>query len=487
MKKKVLLINPSVSKIKHLTPKDLPLALLYVASRLVDTYDIVILDREIKKENERLTKELLDPRLFCVGITVLTGIGIHDAIFCSKKVRELRDDVTIVWGGWHATNAQESILIKSYVDYIIQGEGENVFPELLNCLEKNESPNSIPGLGYKINGKNYLNPPQFIQNLDDIPRLPYHLIHDIEPYIFNNWIPEGNRCLPLITSHGCPMGCSFCEVTHYFGKHYGFQSASRIIDEVKYLKDMYDIGGIRIYDPNFFLRFSRVKEFAQMMIDENLNIKWAGDGTVIQFEKIGEDDLNFLYSSGLRYISLGIESGSEKVRYDILNKKFTNAQCEKVIGKLNKANIEFRFNIILGIPGETEEDIMESVNFSIDIISRYPNTSFHVYTYLPLPGAPLVENAQKMGYKLPKKLEDYTAINSFNIENLPWLTNKRKRMINTISTMSIFLSTTSNSIPFKGIKKYIFSLIRSVFLYRMKKHIFLRTPDIIVIQKTRIL
>ena len=218
-RKRIILINPSLKPVSLPTlPRYLSLGLLSIASGIADRYTVSILDRTVAKDDAQLRQLLQDPAVCCAGISAMTGPVLRDALHCSRLIREMRPDVAVVWGGWHVTMAPESVLRESCVDFIIQGEGEAAFAQLVDAIaEGKPGPLEIPGVGCRIEGKNHLCPPAPPLDMDTLPPIPLDIAPDIEPYIVHNWVPGGGRCLPWETSRGCPCGCAFCEISAYFG------------------------------------------------------------------------------------------------------------------------------------------------------------------------------------------------------------------------------------------------------------------------------
>ena len=461
----------------------MPLALLSLASTLVGRYEVVIVDRSVNKGDQELLALLSRPEAVVVGITVLTGTVIKDAIYCSRMVRVERPDVKVVWGGWHATKAPESILMEPYVDFIVQGEGEIVFPLLVDRLVAGTPLEGLPGVGWREKDSVRLSPPAPPLQLAELPPLPFELIKNIEPYVVRNLVPEGGRCLPIETSRGCPYYCSFCDISFHFGANYSSRTPEQIVDTIKLLKRLYNIGGIRFFDPNFFLNIKRARSFAQLLIEHKVNIKWGADGTIMQFRNVSEDDLTFFYRSGARFICFGVESGSERVRNDILNKKFSNQQCLEVLNRLAKVGVQIKINIMVGLPGETEKESLETVDFLMDVVSRFPGAGGRMSAYMPFPGTPLAESAQRKGFSQPKTLEEFSNTSYFGSHAMPWLSHNQKERVRSMALMTYFLSFGRNSIPHQGIRKIVFLVARWYYLFRMRHRLFARTPDIAYLEK----
>jgi len=485
-KKTVILIHPSPVKIiLDAVPKLVPLSILSVASTIPEEYSILLIDRAVNRNDVEFIDILKTRNVVCVGLSVLTGYSILDSIHCSKLIRETTPNIPIVWGGWHASADPQSILEKEYVDFVVKGEAEVTFPELLQTLSGQSNNLEIPGVCYR-DGHNYVvQPPLPPLELDELPYLPFHLLGDMRPYYFFNFVPEGGNCLELETSRGCPYGCTFCEISNQFGSNYKFLSPERMVEQIRTLKETYGIGGIKFQDANLFLSIKRIRKFAQLLIDQNIDIKWGGDGTIMQFKNISFEDLELFQKSGLRVVTFGIESGNEEFRYQI-QKKFTNEDVYRVQDHFFKLGMQFRFNMIVGFPGESFEQSVETVDFTVDLLSRNPQMSIStgISFYLPIPGTPMSLEAEKLGYVFPRTLEEHGQLSFFTGSNSRvWLSKSEANKLSTISHISRFLNHPKNQIPLKGLGRIAFLILRNYVIFRFRNHMFSVTLDLLFLRK----
>ena len=250
------------------------------------------------------------------------------------------------------------------------------------------------------------------------------------------------------------------------------------------MKERWNISGIRFFDPNFFLQIRRVREFAKLLLQSGLNIAWGADGTIIQFRNVSPEDLRLFASAGLRFVSFGVESGSERVRYEVLNKKFKDEHCLAVIDKLEKVGIQFKFNIMLGLPGESELETLASARFASRIVSTFPNSAGgRMYVFMPLPGTPLTGKAIQMGFVPPQNLAEYASISFFGAHSMPWLTERQTRIVRVMALMSYFLSFNRVSIPHRGLLRFVSAVARVFYLFRLRHGLFARSPDIRLLER----
>ncbi|MCK5922825.1 MAG: cobalamin-dependent protein, partial [Methylococcales bacterium] len=182
----------------------MPLALLAVGSALDrDKYEVVIVDGRIDPP-EKLHHELQDA--LCLGVTVLTGAPLHDALAVTRTARAKFPELPIVWGGWHPSLFPEMCAAEPGVTAVVTGQGEETFAEIIECLLAGESLKNVLGCGYKDgNGRVVLNFPRVMRNINHFPQQDYSLI-PVEQY----FKLKGQRQLDYISSQGCRFRCNFC-------------------------------------------------------------------------------------------------------------------------------------------------------------------------------------------------------------------------------------------------------------------------------------
>jgi radical SAM superfamily enzyme YgiQ (UPF0313 family) len=485
-RKIVLLINPArkTTWSLGLTPRFLPLPLLALASTLVDSYDVLILDRTVDPDDGKLIKILDKSDVICVGVTVLTGPMILDAIYCCNLIRMRRPEIPIVWGGWHVRGAPQSVLGSGFVDYVIRGDAEISFRAFIDHIGAPSTLRDIPGIGF-LDGKDIKLNPWSPVDLQTLPKLPMALIENIEPYIRYNTVRGSSRDIVWESSRGCPYACSFCEVQEAYGSSYSCRAPRQMVDDVIMLRDTYGIRGIRYVDSNFFVRLDRVRQFSQTLLDEGVALKWGADGTIMQFRNVSKEDLVLFYRAGLRLVNFGVESGNENFRKTRLYKKFSNADVYTVRSRFDEVEIEFKFNMITGFPGEATEEYMDTVALAVDLATSSQNSSIggRINIYMPLPGTDMQRRAVAHGYSEPDTLEGYAEIEISKATSQPWLKAGKRRILEVISIMSMFLTVPGNRIPFVGLKKLIFQIIKAIYIFRFRRKIFSYSPDIWLLGK----
>ncbi len=365
------------------------LGLLYVAAVLRQTLGIEV--RIIDSNVDDITLDDLKGIIATetpdiVGFSVLT-FNLLNCLAVSRMIRENSPHSIICYGGWHPTLYPEETLKQNCVDYVIIGEGERTFTELVkagNRKQKNfgQKLSEIKGLGYKtVDGKIRINiPREPVKNLDEIPFPAYDLI-DTSKY--SNLLANTDHVATIMTSRGCPHRCIFCDLRR---KPYRYRSPGNIIEEIKFLAK----SGAReffIQDDNFTLSHERTIEFCKLLINANLNIKYKISSRI---DYLTNDLMKYLKQSGCYSIYLGVESGSQRM-LDYLEKEITLDQIKNAFQLTRKYGIDGCAYIMIGIPPETRSDIDKTMR----LIKEIRPDHLHCSICTPMPKTFLYKKLMK--------------------------------------------------------------------------------------------
>ncbi|ODS30295.1 MAG: Radical SAM domain protein [Candidatus Scalindua rubra] len=370
----------------------LPIGLGYIAAYLNDKakdVEIKILNCILEKYNHNDFAEYVKefkPDL--VGITAFT-VEIKSALKCCQIVKTIDNRTTTVIGGPHTSNMPEQVLSDENVDFIFRNEAEIGFFEFVNELMNNNNFKNVTNLGYKADGEIKLNPVKVIDNLDDIPFPDYELMgFERYPKTYKmKYYPSAS----IITSRGCPFPCTFCSAGKVSGKKYRSRSPANIIKEINLLKQKNKIKEFLIWDDNFSLNKSRVHEFCDLLIKEEINLPWwCSNG--LRTETLDEELIIKMRNSGLYAIILGIETGTDKIQKD-MKKNLDFNEIRRVIEIGYKHGIRMEGFFIIGYPTETREDILETIKLSLELPLR--KASF--FLFQPLVGSEIYEDLEKEG------------------------------------------------------------------------------------------
>ncbi|MFH1509915.1 MAG: radical SAM protein [Candidatus Nealsonbacteria bacterium] len=397
----ILFINPPWHKQSGNIWKDVsacmpPFGLALLASLAREKgFSVFILDCNAQHIGLDIIKENLPeehPRF--IGITATTVL-IENALALAKIVKKKYPKTKIIIGGVHATVHPKEILNHQEIDYVVLGEGEHSFLDLLS----NKNPRTIKGIGFKERGQIIINPSQeTIVDINIFPSLPYDLL-PMDKYYPAMGSYQRKPSFGMITSRGCPGRCTYCK-GNLLGDKIRFISAERIVKEIIYLQENYGIRDITFYDDTFTSNKQRVKDFCSLLKEKKLDLTWCCFARV---DTVDYEMLKEMREAGCYQILYGIESASSEILENI-KKRITLDRVEKAIKDTKKADIEVRLSFMIGNPGETEETIKKTIKYAIYLDPDL--VSFNITT--PYPGTEMFEWAKGKNILLHK---DWTRYN----------------------------------------------------------------------------
>ncbi|MDI6759453.1 MAG: radical SAM protein [Candidatus Brocadiaceae bacterium] len=383
---KVLLINPPSDSPQPV----MPLGLAYLAAALeCDNVLVEVIDAWA----ERLDFDSLEKRIAqakdvgLIGITVMSPV-YPTGIKTVQVARRASPYAKIIIGGTHPSSLPEQCLQECpELDFVAVGEGENLIVQLVRALQGKSIPlNEIKGLWYRNNNKVITNHrAEPVQNLDELPFPARHLF-PLEKYKVHPPYRLYKSFATMITSRGCPFQCAYCTKS-VSGQNFRYQSTERVIREIEFLIDKYNIKQIHFYDDDFTINKSRVEELCEELILRRIKITWS---CVTRVDLVNERLLKKMKDSGCFLISYGVESGSQKI-LDNIRRGYHVGQIKEAFRLTKKAGIRTLGYFMAGLPGETYETLNETVKFSFELDPDFVSWSVTVL----YPGSKLYEQALK--------------------------------------------------------------------------------------------
>ena len=415
----------------------IPYSLLYLERVVRDLgVNVVFIDENIGQDFHTIIDDLKD-KILLVGVSAMLGYQIKGGIDFSKYVRSVDKNIKILWGGWHVAMMPEQSLKESFIDYVIVGQGESPFRQLVQSLINEFSLENIKGLYYKSDNVIKTGGDNDFVSTTQFPDVDYALI-DVNKYILQG-IPYAKRTVVYFASHGCPHNCSFCALTPVYQQKWFPKPINKIIEEFNSFKQSAQIDSICFHDDNFFTNRTFSIALAQAMIDNKLDLKWEVWSHAGSFMKMySEDDLDFFYKAGLRRILCGAESGSNIVLKEI-NKKLSVEENLKFVRLLKKHKITPYFTTMICFPLDPDEDIKATFEMIrkaklIDLALKV-----HVGYYTPFPGTSFYEKALGKGFKAPESLEGWIN-HTFDQFKAPWYKAKYEAQYNIFLNFYVTLS-----------------------------------------------
>ena len=270
---KVILFNPFAAKNGYRIPN----SILQVAASIDGLFEYVIVDGNRESDPWATIQAYLDTGEFkFFGSTVMPGPQLKQAIPYTKKIREQHPDIKTIWGGYFPSNQFKSVIDSGFVDFIINGQGDYAFPDLLQKLTAGEDDfDTIKNLIFKKDGEVITTPKEFISKQDELPALPYDKLNEFYP--LNGYLKKtflGKKTAAYHASFGCPFTCSFCAVVPIYNARWRGKSAKNVFNDVKYLIEEHGADAVEFHDNNFFVNEKMVVEFSKFI--KPFNIQWWG-------------------------------------------------------------------------------------------------------------------------------------------------------------------------------------------------------------------
>ena len=387
----ILLINAPIRL--DAVPSCIPYGLATVATALrrdgfgVEIYDI----NALRPTESEILATLQSKQWDVVGVSgLVTTYGFQKWLI--PHLKRLQPQATMVSGGGLATSNGSLLMAKTAVDVTVQGEGEKTMPELCRALAVGGTPEEIPGIQWRQNGRiiknriraNIADPDTIGFPAWDLLPMEIYLANPIWGDVAGN--SSGfkkdvtvNRSMNVIASRGCPFACNYCY--HLFGRgDYRFRSVAHVITEAKTLVERYQVDFIGFVDDNMMASQQWLLNFCDALIELQLPLTWGCHGRVTSARP---DVLERMAAAGCIWIGYGIESGSQKI-LDAMNKKASVARAKQAIIDTRRAGIFPNTTFIFGYPGETVATIQETVDFKRELEIRCGS-----FFATPYPGTPL--------------------------------------------------------------------------------------------------
>ena len=304
----------------------------------------------------------------------------------SEVAKEIKKhfSVPIMVGGIHATIQPERVLNNENIDMVCLGEGEEAIVELANKVEKKYDFDDTQNIWFKRNNiliKNLARP--LINDLDSLPFPDKDLFYQYGCFTDRIYV---------MTGRGCPYNCSYCfnhQLKNLYRKtpvnYVRRRSVASVIEELKFYKKKYKAKSVHFYDDTFVLNNDWVMDFCDRY-KKDINLPFY---CLVRANLVTNDLIQALRTAGCVSVGMGIESGNERVRNEILRRHMSNEQIEQAANIIKENKIKLVTFNIFGIPGETMSDLLDTMKINLQI---RPDSLF-TYTFYPFPETDLMKAA----------------------------------------------------------------------------------------------
>lgn len=343
-------------------------------------HEVQILDCTIGGDWETIAAKGREFRPDLVGVTAKTP-SFANAVKTVETLRAVVPQAIMVVGGSHPTAMPEHTLAAEAFDYLVLGEGEATFVELLAYLSGKTqlaSPAAIPGLAFLNDGQPFFTAPREpINDLDSLPFPARHLLPKLAAY---SPTAASYRRLPLVhimTSRGCPSRCNFCDRA-IFGERYRARSADNVLAEVEEVIRRYGAREIRFFDDTFTINHKRLAALCAGLKQIRPRLPWT---CLTKAEAVSLDMLRLMHDAGCWQVLYGLESGDDRV-LATLGKKNTVAMNRQAVAWARAAGIRVRADFLVGSPAETPDSLERTLAFAKELDIDFA----HFNKFVPFPG-----------------------------------------------------------------------------------------------------
>jgi len=398
---KVLLIDPPFGAVETGGEKErfagvenaIPsLGLAYLAAVAEQAgHQVRIMDCTIAHGWEELRQVGQEYNPQVVGITAKTP-SFTNALRTARLLKDAAPEAVLVVGGSHPTAMPEHAAAPKVFDYLVLGEGETTFRELLDHLDGHgKAPEEIAGLAFTRGDTLHFTPPR--QPIPDLDSLPFPARHLLPPLSAYSPTAASYRKLPLVhvmTSRGCPSRCNFCDRA-IFGERYRARSAPNVLAEVAEVVRLYGAKEIRFFDDTFTINRKRLTAICSGMKENHPDLPWT---CLTKAEAVDLEMLTMMRQSGCWQVLYGLESGDDRV-LESLGKKNTVAMNRQAVQWARQAGLRVRADFLVGSPAETPESLRKTLEFAKELDIDFA----HFNKFVPFPGTEFYRQLIAQGYQ----------------------------------------------------------------------------------------
>lgn len=429
----IILVNPRATRPDN---RRFPLSVMAIGASMPDDENWMILDGNrpdvdvLSTVSECVSHATgsTDP-VRAIAFTVMPGPQLASAVPLTREIKDRHRDIPIVWGGNFGSLYPEPVLNAPYVDWLVRGQGEHSFCELLDVLRGNRDPDGVAGLAFRNpDGSHHLGRERPWVGPDELPAPPYHRI-PVQDYLRPTFL--GRRSGVYQASIGCPYACNFCGVISVFGRREKVQDPARTTEHLDFLAREHGMDSVHFYDNNFFLSDAQAREVADRF--SALNLRWWCEARVDAVLRFSEETWRRLRRAGLTMMFFGAESGSDAVLRK-MKKGIDTEQIVEAAARTREHGIIPEFSFVFGDPDEPEREIDNTLAFVRKLKSVNPAMELIAYFYTPTPQRLDTYGDVDPLAGTPATLEEWTTpkwLNWMTHEDpdVPWLDRRLKARV----------------------------------------------------------
>ncbi|MCD6064281.1 MAG: radical protein [Flavipsychrobacter sp.] len=364
-----------------------PLGILYISAYLEKMgYENDVFDSTFQSFPALTVRILNDvPGVIGIYTNLMTKINVLKIIQFVRSTSSLQH-IKIVLGGPEVRNHANDFLLYG-ADIIVFGEGEQTMLEVVKCIEHKGDLSEVNGIAFKDSNATIIRTGERSLNkeIDELPA-PNRKKVDLNKYLSTWKDKHGYSTINLSSMRGCPYTCKWCSRAVY-GQSYRRRKASLVVDEIIELQSKYKFDGIWFVDDVFTVSHKWLEEFAGQITERGVNVRYE---CISRADRLNDHVIALLKASGCFRVWIGAESGSQRI-IDAMDRRVDVEETRLMINKVKAAGMEAGTFIMLGYPGETEEDIVSTMQH---LKSSLPDQFTITITY-PIKGTPLYAEVEK--------------------------------------------------------------------------------------------
>jgi anaerobic magnesium-protoporphyrin IX monomethyl ester cyclase len=425
----IVLVNPAST---HSPRKPLPMSVLAAASVLEGEFEYAIVDGNVECDvMARIETISSHAPLSAIGITVMPGPQLCEAVPLSRALKQRFPSVPIIWGGYFPSEHANVILRDRAIDYCIRGQGELSFQSLVRVLTHGGALDDVAGLSYMRNGRIINNPMAPLVPLDDLPPWPYERL-DLTRYFHRHYL--GARVGAHHSSYGCPHACSFCAVVGVANRRWVAQSPERVEGVLRYFATHHAADAVQFHDMDFFISEARTTAIADRV--RRLGLSWWALGRVDELMRYKAATWQLMQESGLKMVFCGAESASDDTLRQ-MNKGGTSSaeQTLELALRMREFGIVPEFSFVVGNPPDPDDDLRRTLEFIRTLKAVNESAEIILYVYSPVTGHLPVD-----GFRFPETLDEWVSERwqSFALRRdprTPWAPRSIRRRVRNFETV----------------------------------------------------
>jgi radical SAM superfamily enzyme YgiQ (UPF0313 family) len=437
----IVLVNPAST---HSPRKPLPMSVLAVAALLEGGHQYTIVDGNVECDVAgRIARIAEDTPMTAIGITVMPGPQLSDAVPLTRRLKSRLPGVPIVWGGYFPSQHPDAVLRDQAIDYCIRGQGEQAFAALMRVITNGGALDAIAGLSYRRDGRVRHNPMPPLTPLETLPMWPYDRL-DMARYFHRHYL--GSRVGAHHSSYGCPHACNFCAVVGVANRRWVAESPERVEAVLRLFQERYGADAIQFHDMDFFVSEARTRALAERIAP--LGMTWWALGRVDELMRYQTATWDAMKRSGLKMVFCGAESASDETLRK-MNKGGTQTAglTMELARRMKDFGVVPEFSFLVGNPPDPEGDLRRTLDFIRRLKAINEAAEIILYVYSPVTGS---STGEAPDFAFPDTLDEWIGDRwqSFSLRRdprTPWAPlSIRKRVRNFETVLNAYYPTTTD-------------------------------------------